>query len=88
VDNRITLFRLNSCDFICLLTNRITFKPVDNDSDPIEVEMFQKIQPQAVDEELNNQAKSAVKKRPLHLQTFKSQFNQWTWKKQMSLLRM
>ena len=44
------------------LTNRITFKPVDNDSDPIEVEMFQKIQPQAVDEELNNQAKSAVKK--------------------------
>ena len=44
------------------LANRITFNPVDNDSDPIEVEMFQKIQPQAVNEEQNNQAKSVVKK--------------------------
>ena len=44
------------------LANRITFNPVDYDSDPIEVEMFQKIQPQAVDEEQNNPAKSAVKK--------------------------
>ena len=44
------------------LTNRITFKSVDNDFDPIEVEMFQKIQPQAVNEEQINPAKSAVKK--------------------------
>src|SRR6056300_1205279 len=44
------------------LTNRISFKSVDIDSDPIEVEMFQKIQPQTVHEEQNNQAKLAVKK--------------------------
>src|SRR5210317_519750 len=44
------------------LTNRITFKLVDNDSDPIEVEMFQKIQSQVVDEEQNSQAKSTEKK--------------------------
>ena len=45
------------------LTNRISFKSVDIDSDPIEVEMFQKIQPQTVHEEQNNQAKLAVKKK-------------------------
>jgi len=44
------------------LTNRISFKSVDIDSDPIEVEMFQKIQPQTVHEEQNNQAKLPVKK--------------------------
>ena len=44
------------------LTNRISFKSVDIDSDPIEVEMFQKIQPQTVHEEQNNQAKSTEKK--------------------------
>ena len=54
------------------LTNKVTFKPVDDDSDPIEVEMFQKIQPQAVDEEQNNQAKSAVKKQTPSSQTLKS----------------
>ena len=44
------------------LTNRISFKSIDIDSDPIEVEMFQKIQSQLVDEEQNNQAKSTKKK--------------------------
>lgn len=44
------------------LTNGISFKLVDNDSDPIEVEMFQKIQSQVVDEEQNSQAKSTEKK--------------------------
>jgi hypothetical protein len=44
------------------LTNGISFKLVDIDSDPIEVEMFQKIQPQTVHEEQNNQAKSTEKK--------------------------
>src|SRR6056300_1432264 len=44
------------------LTNRISFKSLDIDSNPIEVEMFQKIQSQLVDEEQNNQAKSTEKK--------------------------
>ena len=56
------------------LTNRITFKPVDNDFDPIEVEMFQKIQPQAVNQEQNNQAKSAVKITPMAIAIFLAWF--------------
>jgi hypothetical protein len=57
------------------LTNGISFKLVDNDSDPIEVEMFQKIQSQVVDEEQNSQAKSTEKKQTPLSQTFKSQFS-------------
>jgi hypothetical protein len=60
------------------LTNRISFKSIDIDSDPIEVEMFQKIQSQLVDEEQNNQAKSTKKKQTPHPQAFKSQFSLWT----------
>ena len=46
------------------LANKVTFKPVDNNSDPIEVEMFQKIQPKAVNEEQNNPANQCKKTEP------------------------